>query len=73
MERIILYPNTPEFELFEKLKPIMKEQVYEAFKAGFKRGHTQVSNYNEEQIERAFKIYSKNSEPVEVKHLTFED
>ncbi len=51
----------------------MKEQVYEAFKAGFKRGHTQVSNYNEEQIERAFKIYSKDSEPVEVKHLTFED
>jgi hypothetical protein len=69
MERIILYPNTPEFEIFEKLKPIMKEQVYEAFKAGFKRGHTQVSNYNEEQIELAFKIYSKDTEPLQVKFI----
>jgi alpha-beta hydrolase superfamily lysophospholipase len=33
MERIILYPNTPEFELLEKLQPMIKEQMYQAFRS----------------------------------------
>jgi hypothetical protein len=73
MERIILYPNTPEFELFEKLKPIMKEQVYEAFKAGFIQGNSHKDGYTEKLIEVRFQHYNKDSEPLEVKHLTFED
>jgi hypothetical protein len=72
MERIILYPNTPEFELFEKLKPIMKEQVYEAFKAGFLIGYNEYG-FTEERIKMFFAKYSINAEPLEVKHLTFED
>jgi hypothetical protein len=74
MERIILYPNTPEFELFGKFQPMIKEQMYEAFKVGFKYGHIQVSDYNEEQIKKFFKMYSednvlKDNEPLEFKHI----
>jgi hypothetical protein len=35
MERIILYPNTPEFELFEKLKPIIKQAIFDAYSNGY--------------------------------------
>ena len=71
MERIILYPNTPEFELLEKLQPMIQEQIYEAFKVGFKYGHIQVSDYNEEQIKNFFKMYckDKDAELLEVKHI----
>ena len=71
MERIILYPNTPEFELLEKLQPMIQEQIYEAFKVGFKYGHIQVSDYNEEQIKKFFKMYckDKDAELLEVKHI----
>jgi len=70
MERIIIYPNTPEFELFDKLKPLIQEQMYEAFKAGFKNGHLLVTNYKEEQIERSFKSHFQDAQILEVKHLT---
>ena len=71
MERIILYSNTPEFELLEKLQPMIQEQIYEAFKVGFKYGHIQVSDYNEEQIKKFFKMYckDKDAELLEVKHV----
>jgi hypothetical protein len=77
MERIILYPNTPEFELFEKLQPMIQEQMYEAFKAGFNRGNLIETKYfnehKEEIIKESFELYLKlDAEPLEVKHITLD-
>jgi len=78
MERIIVYPNTTAFELIEKLKPIMKEQMYEAFKAGFVNGNLIETKYfndnKDELIKVSFELYLKlDTDPLEVKHLIFED
>jgi|APFre7841882793_1041355.scaffolds.fasta_scaffold01238_3 hypothetical protein len=70
MEKIIIYPNTPESKLFDKLKPLIQEQIYEAFKEGFKNGHLLVTDYKEEQIQKSFNRYFINADILEVKHLT---
>ena len=69
MERIILYQNTPEFELFEKLQPMIKEQMFEAFKAGFIQGDSNKYGYTDELIKIRFEKYCNDSEPLEVKHI----
>jgi len=74
MERIILYPNTPELELFEKLQPMIKEQMYQAFKAGFINGNLIETKYfnehKEELIKESFELYMKL---VETKHIILKD
>ena len=69
MERIILYPNTPEFELLEKLKPIIEDSLLKAFTAGFKAGQQLPSYYTDEQIKMFYDEFSNDLEPLEVKHI----
>jgi hypothetical protein len=74
MERIILYPNTPELELFKKLQPMIKEQIFKAFKAGFINGNLIETKYfnehKEELIKQSFELYMKlDTEQFETKHI----
>ena len=73
MERIILYPNTPEFELLEKLQPMIKEQMYQAFKAGFIQGESHKYGYTEKLLQVRFEHYCNDGEPLEVKHIILND
>jgi hypothetical protein len=77
MKRIILYPNTPELELFKKLQPMIKEQIFEAFKSGFINGNLIETKYfnehKEELIKESFELYMKlDTEPLEIKHITLD-
>jgi hypothetical protein len=77
MERIILYPNTPELELFKKLQPMIKEQIFEAFKAGFINGNLIETKYfnehKEELIKESFELYMKlDTEQLETLHITLD-
>jgi hypothetical protein len=69
MERIILYPNTPEFELLEKLKPEIKKSLLQAFIAGFKAGHQLTSNYTDQEIESFYNEFCNDLEPLETKYI----
>jgi hypothetical protein len=73
MERIILYPNTPEFELFEKLQPEIKESLLQAFIAGFKAGQQVKSDYTDEQIKYFYDEYCNDFQPLESKYLILKD